>query len=103
VFDNEGQPVLVMALIAQILHLPAPATPEMEAELRAAAQASVQLGYLLETPDQVRSGVPMSFVWRRGLPRMAYIRSLGSMLLQSQIATLERARTADTRPDVVSS
>ncbi|MBV9600445.1 MAG: hypothetical protein JOZ87_26850 [Chloroflexi bacterium] len=54
VFDNEGQPVLVMALVAQIVDLPAPATPDMEAELRAAAQAaSVQLGYLLETPDQV--------------------------------------------------
>jgi hypothetical protein len=50
VFDGDGQPVLVMGLIAQIVDLPEAASPEMEAELRAAAQAaSAQLGYLLHS------------------------------------------------------
>jgi DNA-binding IclR family transcriptional regulator len=50
VFDGDGQPVLAMGLIAQIVDLPEAAVPQMEAELRAAVQtASEQLGYLRES------------------------------------------------------
>jgi DNA-binding IclR family transcriptional regulator len=46
VFFADGQPVLVMGLIAQIVDLPEAAVPEAEAELLAATQAaSSQLGF----------------------------------------------------------
>jgi DNA-binding IclR family transcriptional regulator len=46
VFDADGQPVLVMGLIAQNVDLPEAAVPEVEAELLAATQAaSPQLGF----------------------------------------------------------
>jgi DNA-binding IclR family transcriptional regulator len=46
VFDADGQPVLVLALIAETVDLPDEAVPEMAAELLAATSAaSAQLGY----------------------------------------------------------
>jgi DNA-binding IclR family transcriptional regulator len=46
VFDADSQPVLVMALIAQIVDLPEEAAPQMATELLAATRAaSAQLGY----------------------------------------------------------
>ena len=44
----DGQPVLVMGLIAQNVDLPEAAVPQAEAELLAATQAaSAQLGFAL--------------------------------------------------------
>jgi DNA-binding IclR family transcriptional regulator len=46
VFDADGQPVLVMGLIAQNVDLPEAAVPDAQAELLAATQAATsQLGF----------------------------------------------------------
>ncbi len=51
VFDADGQPLLVLALIAQTVDLPDEAVPEMAAELLAATrEASAQLGYSRSEP-----------------------------------------------------
>jgi DNA-binding IclR family transcriptional regulator len=51
VFDADGQPLLVLALIAQTVDLPDEAVPEMAAELLSATrEASAQLGYSWSEP-----------------------------------------------------